>query len=75
MSIITSFIQKRGLEKEIETRVKKFFEYYFQIEENRDQECEQLISCLTEDLRREVKIDFYSRYLNNLPLFTSTFSK
>lgn len=36
MSIITSFIQKRGLNKLLEIKVKKFFEYYFQMEENRD---------------------------------------
>ncbi|CAD8051638.1 unnamed protein product [Paramecium primaurelia] len=75
MSMITSFIQKRGLNKELEIRVRKFFEYYFQIEENRDQECEVLMQQLTEDLRKEVKIDFYKRYLMKQPLIFKTFSE
>ena len=39
MSVITAFIKKRKLNKNLEIKVKKFFEYYFQIEENKDAEC------------------------------------
>lgn len=59
----------------MEIRVKKFFEYYFQIEENRDQECEKMMQQLTEDLRKDVKVDFYKKYLMNSPLIFKTFSE
>ncbi|KAM3133944.1 hypothetical protein pb186bvf_013910 [Paramecium bursaria] len=74
MSVITAFIKKRKLNKNLEIKVKKFFEYYFQIEENKDAECQRLMKLLSEDLNNEVRIDFYRKYLLNSNLIKNTFS-
>jgi hypothetical protein len=55
-------------------KVKKFFEYYFRLDHDHDNECEEMMNSLAQNLRYEVKIDFYKKYFRNCKLFKQTFS-
>ena len=74
ISIITSFMRKRGLNKSVAVKVRKFFEYYLRLDHEQDSKCGELINCLTYNLKAEVKIDLYKKYLKNIKVFKKTFS-
>ncbi|CAD8147118.1 unnamed protein product [Paramecium pentaurelia] len=74
MTMIDSFIKRRGLNKELQVRVKKFFEYYLKTQKNTDFECEKLMEHLSGTLIREVKIDFYKSLFFQSKLFRQNFS-
>lgn len=68
MTMIDSFLKKRGLNKDLQVKVKKFFEYYLKQERDTESECEKLMIHLSGNLNKEVKIDFYKNLLQNSKL-------
>ncbi|CAD8064276.1 unnamed protein product [Paramecium sonneborni] len=75
MTMIDSFIKKRGLNKDLQVKVKKFFEYYLKQERDTESECEKLMIHLSGNLNKEVKIDFYKNLLQNSKLIRQNFSQ
>ncbi|CAD8140670.1 unnamed protein product [Paramecium pentaurelia] len=75
MTMIDSFIKRRGLNKDLQIKVKKFFEYYLKTLKNTDSECEKLMEHLSGTLIREVKIDFYKTLFDQSKLFRQNFSE
>jgi hypothetical protein len=63
MALIVSYVSSRGMTYELQVRVKKFFEYYLKIDEEKEKECNRLLDRMGTSLQREVKLDFYSRFL------------
>ncbi|CAD8070386.1 unnamed protein product [Paramecium sonneborni] len=74
MTMIDSFLKKRGLNKDLQVKVKKFFEYFLKQERDLESECEKLMIHLSGTLNREVKIDFYKNMLYTSKLFRQNFS-
>ncbi|CAD8145901.1 unnamed protein product [Paramecium octaurelia] len=74
MTMIDSFLKKRGLNKDLQVKVKKFFEYYLKQERDTESECEKLLVHLSGNLNKEVKIDFYKNLLQNSKLIRQNFS-
>jgi hypothetical protein len=54
-------MQKRGLNKALQLKVRKYFEYYFKLEEEENSKAEQLMSQLTRHLKEEVLKDIYGK--------------
>ncbi|CAD8060203.1 unnamed protein product [Paramecium primaurelia] len=75
MTMIDSFLKKRGLNKDLQVKVKKFFEYYLKQERDTESECEKLMIHLSGNLNKEVKIDFYKNLLQNSKLIRQNFSQ
>ncbi|CAD8055219.1 unnamed protein product [Paramecium sonneborni] len=74
MNLIQQFIGQRGVNKQLQNKVKKFFEYFIQIDHSQDSECELLLNSLEPSLKNELKIDIYKKYIMKSKLFKSTFS-
>ncbi|CAD8158681.1 unnamed protein product [Paramecium octaurelia] len=74
MTLIDSFLKKRGLNKDLQVKVKKFFEYFLKQERDQESECEKLMIHLSGTLNREVKIDFYKNILCTSKLIRQNFS-
>ncbi|CAD8150118.1 unnamed protein product [Paramecium pentaurelia] len=74
MNLIQQFIGQRGVNKQLQNKVKKFYEYFIQIDHSQDSECELLLNQLEPSLKNELKIDIYKKYIMKSKLFKSTFS-
>ncbi|CAK77349.1 unnamed protein product (macronuclear) [Paramecium tetraurelia] len=74
MTVIDSFLKKRGLNKDLQVKVKKFFEYFLKQERDQESECEKLMYHLSGSLNKEVKIDFYKNLLCASKLIRQNFS-
>ncbi|CAD8158570.1 unnamed protein product [Paramecium pentaurelia] len=74
MTLIDSFLKKRGLNKDLQVKVKKFFEYFLKQERDQESECEKLMYHLSGSLNKEVKIDFYKNMLCASKLIRQNFS-
>ncbi|CAD8067514.1 unnamed protein product [Paramecium primaurelia] len=74
MTLIDSFLKKRGLNKDLQVKVKKFFEYFLKQERDQESECEKLMYHLSGSLNKEVKIDFYKNMLCTSKLIRQNFS-
>ncbi|CAD8137995.1 unnamed protein product [Paramecium octaurelia] len=74
MNLIQQFIGQRGVNKQLQNKVKKFYEYFIQIDHSQDSECELLLDSLEPSLKNELKIDLYKKYIMKSKLFKSTFS-
>ncbi|CAD8057761.1 unnamed protein product [Paramecium sonneborni] len=74
MNLVQQFIGQRGVNKQLQNKVKKFFEYFIQIDHSQDSECELLLNSLEPSLKNELKIDIYKKYILKSKLFKSTFS-
>lgn len=68
MTMIDAFVKKRGLNKALQVKVKKFFEYFLQMESDNEAECEKLMEHLSTSLNREVKIEFYKEIIKKSKL-------
>ncbi|CAD8132259.1 unnamed protein product [Paramecium octaurelia] len=74
MNLIQQFIGQRGVNKQLQNKVKKFYEYFIQVDHSQDSECELLLNSLEPSLKNELKIDIYKKYIMKSKLFKSTFS-
>lgn len=74
MTLITKFINQRGVNKALSNKVKKFFEYFIKIDHSSDTECLKLIDSLDQCLKIELNVDIYRKYLATSKLLSSIFS-
>ncbi|KAM3145988.1 hypothetical protein pb186bvf_001966 [Paramecium bursaria] len=75
MASIKSYIKKRKLNKQLQTKVQKYFEYLFTSQMFKTEECELMMDQLSDDIKREVKIDIYQRVIDNCSIIKDNFSK
>lgn len=67
-------MRKRGLNSAITVKVRKFFEHYLRLDNDENYKCDKLIDCLTFNLKAELKIELYKKYLKTMKIFKKTFS-
>ncbi|CAK62923.1 unnamed protein product (macronuclear) [Paramecium tetraurelia] len=72
---IHSHIRKRGLNLNLSLKVKKYFEYFFQLEQEEDSHAEIFISQLTKHLREEVLTDLYCNTLKKSRFLRENFKE
>ncbi|CAK56624.1 unnamed protein product (macronuclear) [Paramecium tetraurelia] len=72
---IHSHIRKRGLNLNLSLKVKKYFEYFFQLEQEEDSHAEIFINQLTKHLREEVLTDLYSNTLKKSRFLRENFKE
>lgn len=67
-------MSKRGIEKTLQTRVRKYYEYYYQEEISSDSNISILVDKLSSILKEEVFKDLYGKKLKNHKIFSLNFS-
>ncbi|CAK87690.1 unnamed protein product (macronuclear) [Paramecium tetraurelia] len=72
---IHQHIRKRGLNLNLSLKVKKYFEYYFKLEQEEDNHADIFLSQLTKHLREEVLTDLYSNTLKKSRLLRDNFNE
>ncbi|CAD8198939.1 unnamed protein product [Paramecium pentaurelia] len=72
---IHQHIRKRGLNLNLSLKVKKYFEYFFQLEQEEDSHAEIFISQLTKHLREEVLTDLYCNTLKKSRFLRENFKE
>ncbi|CAD8179921.1 unnamed protein product [Paramecium pentaurelia] len=72
---IHQHIRKRGLNLNLSLKVKKYFEYYFKLEQEEDNHADIFLSQLTKHLREEVLTDLYSNTLRKSRLLRDNFNE
>ena len=71
--IINGYMNKQNLNFELQSRVRKYLEYTLNHESNMDSENE-ILNKLTKSLKKEVLMESYGKYINELPFFNDNFS-
>ncbi|KAL4492324.1 hypothetical protein ABPG73_003272 [Tetrahymena malaccensis] len=74
MKKVNYLMYKRGIDAQLQTRVRKYFEYYFKEELNSESNCRILLENLTSKLKEEVLRDLYAKKLKNHKIFYLNFS-
>ncbi|CAD8117019.1 unnamed protein product [Paramecium sonneborni] len=72
---IHQHIRKRGLNLNLSLKVKKYFEYYFKLEQEEDNNADSFLSQLTKHLREEVLTDLYRNTLRKSRLLRDNFNE
>ncbi|CAD8084275.1 unnamed protein product [Paramecium sonneborni] len=72
---IHQHIRKRGLNLNLSLKVKKYFEYYFKLEQDEDNHAEFFLSQLTKHLREDVLTDLYRITLRKSRLLRDNFNE
>ncbi|KAL4466922.1 hypothetical protein ABPG74_010519 [Tetrahymena malaccensis] len=74
MSLIDTYMRKRGLNQLTQVKVRKYFEYLNKESMEDNEQSSQLISNLPQSLKEEVYSDVYGRVLNQKKIFNLHFS-
>ncbi|KAL4507034.1 hypothetical protein ABPG72_001827 [Tetrahymena utriculariae] len=74
MKKVNYLMYKRGIDAQLQIRVRKYFEYYFKEEINSESNCRILLENLTSKLKEEVLRDLYAKKLKNHKIFYLNFS-
>ncbi|CAD8120838.1 unnamed protein product [Paramecium sonneborni] len=72
---IHQHIRKRGLNLNLSLKVKKYFEYFFQLEQEEDSHAEIFINQLTKHLKEEVLTDLYCNTLKKSRFLRENFKE
>lgn len=71
--IINGYMKKQNVNFELQSRVRKYLEYIMYNESNAEQESE-VLNKLTKSLKKEVLLESYGKFIENIPLFNDNFS-
>ncbi|EAR96928.3 cyclic nucleotide-binding domain protein (macronuclear) [Tetrahymena thermophila SB210] len=74
MSLIDTYMRKRGLNQLTQVKVRKYFEYLNKESMEDNEQSSQLIQNLPQSLKEEVYSDVYGRVLNQKKIFNLHFS-
>jgi len=72
--MITKFMQRKGLTKEVQARVRKYLELMLENEDGIQRDEAELLELLSENLREEVFQQINGKFLNDTPSFHGNFS-
>ncbi|KAL4435261.1 hypothetical protein ABPG74_017353 [Tetrahymena malaccensis] len=75
MSLLTIHMKKRGLNTDLQMKVKKYFEYLNDEKLEDNQEGENMLKELTSSLKHEIAVDIYGKILNQKKIFFLNFSQ
>ncbi|EDK32040.2 cyclic nucleotide-binding domain protein (macronuclear) [Tetrahymena thermophila SB210] len=71
---LNKFMHMRALNKDLQQKVRKYYEYLFQEEMNEDEEGSNVFNNLTSLLKKQVWIDVYGKLLQQNKIFSTNFS-
>lgn len=76
MGIINKYMEKKGIDYNLQMRVREYLRFIWQEESTQDSELEdEIISKLSKSLRSELMFESYGKILRNSPLFFANFSE
>ncbi|EAR92302.2 cation channel family protein (macronuclear) [Tetrahymena thermophila SB210] len=75
MSLLTIHMKKRGLNTELQMKVKKYFEYLNDEKLEDNQEGENMLKELASSLKHEIAVDIYGKILNQKKIFFLNFTQ
>lgn len=69
-------MSKKNLNFELKSRVRRYLEYKMKNENNSDvKACNEILNKLSENLKNEVTLESFSKYIENIPFFKNNFSQ
>ncbi|KAL4485761.1 hypothetical protein ABPG72_012301 [Tetrahymena utriculariae] len=71
---LNKFMHMRALNKDLQQKVRKYYEYLFQEEMNEEEEGSNVFNNLTSLLKKQVWIDVYGKLLQQNKIFSTNFS-
>ncbi|KAL4466103.1 hypothetical protein ABPG74_004340 [Tetrahymena malaccensis] len=71
---LNKFMHMRALNKDLQQKVRKYYEYLFQAQMNEEEEGSNVFSNLTSLLKKQVWIDVYGKLLQQNKIFSTNFS-
>ena len=74
MALLSAHMKKRGLNNQLQLKVKKYFEYLLEEKLEDNESGDNLLNSLTSSLRNEVLTDIYSKILLQKKIFSLNFS-
>ncbi|CAD8146742.1 unnamed protein product [Paramecium pentaurelia] len=74
LRLVSNHIKQRGLNTQLQFRVRKYIEYYLQFKQDEELDLDELMGQLNPKLKQEVQIAMYYRYLKHSKLFGTNFS-
>ncbi|KAL4444512.1 hypothetical protein ABPG74_016805 [Tetrahymena malaccensis] len=75
MNMLTRHLRHRGVSNSLQIQVRKYFEYWYQSnEENDGEECDKMIESLSNNLKKEVLNDIRNRLILKIPILVNNFS-
>ncbi|KAL4474221.1 hypothetical protein ABPG72_001760 [Tetrahymena utriculariae] len=75
MSLLTIHMKKRGLNTELQMKVKKYFEYLNDEKLEDNKEGENMLKELASSLKHEIAVDIYGKILNQKKIFFLNFTQ
>lgn len=76
MGIINKYMEKKGIDYNLQMRIREYLRFIWQEESTQDSELEdEIISKLSKSLRSELMFESYGKILRNSPLFFANFSE
>lgn len=72
--VINSYMKKKNLDFELQSRVRRYLEYTMKNESNLEEE-QKILLKLTKSLKNEVLLESFGKYIENIPFFKNNFSK
>ncbi|CAD8208317.1 unnamed protein product [Paramecium pentaurelia] len=75
LRLVSNHIKQRGLNTQLQFRVRKYIEYYLQFKQEEELDLDELIGQLNPKLKQEVQIAMYYSYFKQSKLFGSNLSE
>nr|AAA95996.1 K+ channel [Paramecium tetraurelia] len=74
LRLVSNHIKQRGLNTQLQFRVRKYIEYYLQFKQDEELDLDELMGQLNPKLKQEVQIAMYYRYLKHSKLVGTNFA-
>ncbi|CAD8111853.1 unnamed protein product [Paramecium primaurelia] len=75
LRLVSNHIKQRGLNTQLQFRVRKYIEYYLQFKQEEELDLDELMGQLNPKLKQEVQIAMYYSYFKNSKLLGSNLSE
>lgn len=75
LKMVDQHVRRRGITTQLQMKVKKYFEYYYKLEQEESRHGEDFIHHLTKSLKEEVLIDIYKKHLKKSRFLRDNFSE
>jgi len=75
MRLLTKYMNQKGLNKEIQSKIRKYLEFYFDKENTMKIEGDNILQLLSYNLKEEVIKEVNAKILGDTYMFSSNFRK